>query len=247
MPARATFLRDIGAWDHLDARRIAPVRRMEVFGDAGAKLSFSGARGQRARVDRRGGPARERAGGAGRDLAVGHVLRREARAVAFEASAERAAIVLEGGERLEGDLLVGADGPDSRVRALLGLDAARAALWRDRDRRRISRPRSEHGEVARQWFRADGVLAWLPLPGQRISIVWSAPEAVAAELAALDGPAFERRVREAGAGVLGDLGLISKVGAVSAAPDPGRAHGRRPAWRSSAMRPTPFTRSRDRA
>ena len=37
-----------------------------------------------------------------------------------------------------------------------------------------------------QWFRADGgVLAWLPLPGRRISIVWSAPDALARELLAL--------------------------------------------------------------
>ena len=46
--------------------------------------------------------------------------------------------------------------------------------------------RAHHG-VARQWFRADGsVLAWLPLPGRRISMVWSAPDALAAELLALD-------------------------------------------------------------
>jgi 2-polyprenyl-6-methoxyphenol hydroxylase-like FAD-dependent oxidoreductase len=48
-----------------------------------------------------------------------------------------------------------------------------------------------HGGVARQWFLPDGgVLAWLPLPGERISIVWSAPAALAAELAALDDDAL---------------------------------------------------------
>jgi 2-octaprenylphenol hydroxylase len=30
-----------------------------------------------------------------------------------------------------------------------------------------------HRGIARQWFRADGVLAWLPMAGDRISIVWS--------------------------------------------------------------------------
>src|SRR5205085_5894949 len=44
-----------------------------------------------------------------------------------------------------------------------------------------------------------------------ISIVWSAPLAHADELAALDAPAFERRVRDAGAGILGDLKLLSAV------------------------------------
>ncbi|MBK9349249.1 MAG: hypothetical protein IPN05_03215 [Sulfuritalea sp.] len=34
-----------------------------------------------------------------------------------------------------------------------------------------------HHDTAYQWFRCDeGVLAWLPLPGNRISMVWSAPE-----------------------------------------------------------------------
>src|SRR6185503_10217879 len=36
-----TLLRDLGAWDAMDAARIAPVRRMEVFGDEGSTLSFS--------------------------------------------------------------------------------------------------------------------------------------------------------------------------------------------------------------
>jgi ubiquinone biosynthesis UbiH/UbiF/VisC/COQ6 family hydroxylase len=204
------FLRDIGAWEHLDAGRIAPVRRMEVFGDAGSKLSFSGRAGSPlawiAEAGRLAGALEEQA----RTL-PSVTLRREARALAYEASAERAAIVLEGGERLEGSLLVGADGPDSRVRALLGLDASEQRYGETAIVANFDTGK-EHGEVARQWFRPDGVLAWLPLPGRRISIVWSAPEAIAAELAALDGPAFERRVRDAGAGVLGDLGLISKVG-----------------------------------
>jgi ubiquinone biosynthesis UbiH/UbiF/VisC/COQ6 family hydroxylase len=69
-----------------------------------------------------------------------------------------------------------------------------------------------HGDVARKWFRDDGVLAWLPLPGKRISIVWSAPAARADEIAALEPAALEERVRAAGGGVLGNLRLISRIG-----------------------------------
>ncbi len=68
-----------------------------------------------------------------------------------------------------------------------------------------------HADTARQWFRADGVLAWLPLPGKRISIVWSAPRACAEGLAALEPEAFAARVAEAGGGVLGKLRLASRV------------------------------------
>jgi 2-polyprenylphenol 6-hydroxylase len=65
--------------------------------------------------------------------------------------------------------------------------------------------------VARQWFRPDGILAWLPLPGDRMSIVWSARGGLADELAALDPEAFARRVRDAGGAALGDLSLDSSV------------------------------------
>jgi 2-octaprenylphenol hydroxylase len=204
-----TFLRDIGAWEHLDSRRIAPVRRMDVFGDQGAKLSFSGrSSAPLAWIAEAGRLAQ---GLQAQAETIPQVkLRFDANAVAFEAAAESACVQLESGERIEADLLVGADGPDSRVRSALGLEAhaepyAECAIVANFE------VEKEHGDVARQWFRADGVLAWLPLPGARISIVWSAPTAVAAELAALDAPALEQRVRDAGGGMLGELRLISNV------------------------------------
>ncbi|HEX7559395.1 MAG TPA: ubiquinone biosynthesis protein UbiH, partial [Usitatibacter sp.] len=40
-PGTRDFLRDLGAWERLDPRRVAPVRRMEIFGDADARLAFS--------------------------------------------------------------------------------------------------------------------------------------------------------------------------------------------------------------
>jgi 2-octaprenyl-6-methoxyphenol hydroxylase len=67
-----------------------------------------------------------------------------------------------------------------------------------------------HRGRAFQWFLdARGVLAWLPLPERRISIVWSAPDALASELASLDAPALAARVGEAGRHALGSLAPIS--------------------------------------
>ena len=34
----------------------------------------------------------------------------------------------------------------------------------------------DHQNIARQWFLGEGVLAYLPLPNQQISIVWSSNE-----------------------------------------------------------------------
>ncbi len=203
------FLRDIGAWDLLDARRIGTVRRMEVFGGADAKLSFNGrAGGALAWIVEAGrlGSALEEQAATNPQLSRRH----ESRASSFEASAAGATVILEGGERIEGDLLVGADGPDSRVRKLLGLEAEEKSYGEDAIVANFETEK-DHGDCARQWFRPDGVLAWLPLPAKRISIVWSAPAAEADALAALDARALERRVRDAGASMLGDLRLISSV------------------------------------
>ncbi|MGZ5570971.1 MAG: FAD-dependent monooxygenase [Usitatibacter sp.] len=203
------FLRDIGAWEHLDARRVAPVRRMEVYGDAGAKLSFtSGAASALAWIVEAGQLNRALETRAASLPNI--VMSRGAQATAFGAQADAAWMQLEMGERIEADLLVGADGPDSRVRALLGLPAEEhpyeeSAIVANFDVER------GHADTARQWFRADGVLAWLPLPGKRISIVWSARGAAAAELAALPPRELEQRVRDAGGAALGELRLISPV------------------------------------
>jgi 2-octaprenyl-6-methoxyphenol hydroxylase len=67
-----------------------------------------------------------------------------------------------------------------------------------------------HRGRAFQWFLGNlGVLAWLPLPGKRISIVWSAPESLAAELLALEPGALAERVAAGGGQTLGKLEMIS--------------------------------------
>jgi 2-octaprenyl-6-methoxyphenol hydroxylase len=142
---------------------------------------------------------------------LGHVaIRRGVGVERFEATDERTQIFLSDGSALESSLLVGADGPDSAVRAALDAPVEERRYEEVAIVANFEAER-DHGHVARQWFRPDGVLAWLPLPGRRISIVWSAPDAVAAEIAALGGEELASRVRDAGGAVLGDLALVSKV------------------------------------
>ena len=66
-----------------------------------------------------------------------------------------------------------------------------------------------HRGVAYQWFLTDGVLAFLPLPERRISIVWSTSQAHAHELLRLPPDALCGRVSEASRGVLGELHQIT--------------------------------------
>lgn len=203
------LLRDVGAWERMEASRLAPVRKMEVFGDGGASLSFSARPGSAlawiVEAGRLAGALEAQA------ASLGHVaIRRGARVDRFESTEAGARVVLWDGAILEAELLVGADGPDSAIRAALGAPVDEHPYGETAVVANFESER-DHGHVARQWFRADGVLAWLPLPGRRISIVWSAPHAVAGELSALEAAALAARVRDAGGAALGDLKLISGV------------------------------------
>jgi len=208
-PGSRDLLRDLGAWERLDARRVAPVRRMEIFGDEGARLAFSARPGASLAWILEAGRLTRAIEEQVETLDNVRVTRGVA-AAGFGADAAGSWAELADGERIDGDVLVGADGPDSRVRAALGMPAeeepyGEAAVVANFE------TESPHESIARQWFRGDGVLAWLPLPGQRISIVWSTPSSHAEELAALEPRDFERRVRDAGGSILGDLRLLGDV------------------------------------
>ena len=69
-------------------------------------------------------------------------------------------------------LIIGADGSESPVRACAGIKA------QSYDYQQLGLVgnftcEKPHRETAFQWFRRDGVLALLPLPGHRVSMVWS--------------------------------------------------------------------------
>jgi 2-polyprenyl-6-methoxyphenol hydroxylase-like FAD-dependent oxidoreductase len=68
-----------------------------------------------------------------------------------------------------------------------------------------------HGGLARQWFTSPEVLALLPLDrpaaGRGFGLVWSVPEARAAELMALPEADFERCLNDATGGAAGTLAL----------------------------------------
>jgi 2-octaprenyl-6-methoxyphenol hydroxylase len=128
-------------------------------------------------------------------------------------SAHDATITLADGPTLAAALVVGADGLNSWVRRAAGMVVAPRSYAQTALVATLDCDDAHHG-CARQWFKVDGgVLAWLPLPGRRISIVWSAPDALADELRALAPEAFAARVAAAGDSALGRLRLDGAVGA----------------------------------
>jgi ubiquinone biosynthesis UbiH/UbiF/VisC/COQ6 family hydroxylase len=66
-----------------------------------------------------------------------------------------------------------------------------------------------HRGIAYQWFQPDGILALLPLPGKRISIVWSVSPEKSAELLALTHEELCARVSAASNHTLGELQVIT--------------------------------------
>ena len=71
--------------------------------------------------------------------------------------------------------------------------------------------RQPHDGKAFQWFRRDGVLALLPLPGERTSMVWSAADAHARDLLAASPESLCETVTRASEGALGTLELITQA------------------------------------
>lgn len=207
--ASRRWLERIGAWQQLDRQRLLPVQNMRIRGDAGGALDFSALEAGLAQLATIL-ESRELQRALGLALQVcGNVTQlRGVAASAVTIDAEAARLTLADGRCLRSRLIVGADGAQSWLRSALGI-SPKAHDYRQFGvvaNFALERP---HYATACQWFRSDGVLAWLPLPGDRISIVWSCPENLKDELLALDAQEFARRVAAAGAEQFGALRLIT--------------------------------------
>jgi 2-octaprenylphenol hydroxylase len=208
-PGSAAWLHAVGAWQALPAERIAAVEAMRVAGDTGALLNFSAYdNGERALawiVEER----------ALRAALVPQVHEAGVDIVApctFDTltwSEAGAHLICEDGKAIVARLVVGADGLRSAVRRAAGIDAPARSYGQVGVVANFACERAHHGR-AYQWFRPDGsILAWLPLPGRRVSMVWSAPDALAAELLQAPPAALAERVAEAGRHVLGTFSCLT--------------------------------------
>ena len=112
-----------------------------------------------------------------------------ARVTATDATGDRRTLALDDGSVVCAKLVVAADGADSPLRGLLGIAA------RERDYGQcavVAHVATERAHEATAWqrFLPGATLAFLPLADGRCSIVWSAPDAEAARLLALDDDSF---------------------------------------------------------
>jgi ubiquinone biosynthesis UbiH/UbiF/VisC/COQ6 family hydroxylase len=205
-PASIAFLDRIGAWRRLEPERVTPVFDMRVFGDDGrSRLDFSAYESGVLRL-----AATVESGRLHHSLWQGLERQPNLSLLCPAAPSElcrrqdRVEIGLEDGNAVTAKLAVAADGADSWARRAAGIEARSGSYAQLGVVANFACARA-HRNIAYQWFRRDGVLAYLPLPDRRISIVWSTSEAHARELLALAPAALCARVSEAGEEVLGAL------------------------------------------
>lgn len=198
-----------GAWDAVLAARASPYRRMRVFEgespDGRAALDFDAADVGEPDLGYIVEDSLLR-------TVLGDVIAATPQAEIMTGAAlhdvvadERGVTVrLADGADLRASLLVAADGSDSVVRALLEMPAA---SYRYGQTALVTHVATSipHRETAWQRFLPGGPLAFLPLADGRSSVVWSLPEARAAELAAAPDADFVDSLQEASVGVLGTL------------------------------------------
>ncbi|HMY89045.1 MAG TPA: UbiH/UbiF family hydroxylase [Nitrosomonas sp.] len=211
-PGSADFLRSLGLWQQIDASRVTPIYEMNVFGDDGAaeidfgayesglpELAFVTENRQLQAV----------LWGALLNDSQNITVFSSAKCTAISWHDSGVNILLADGRTIQASLIVGADGVNSWVREQAGITVEHHRYEQIGVVANFSTELAHHN-IAYQWFRRDGVLAFLPLPDKRVSIVWSTHETHANELRNISDEEFSQRVSEASNRVLGRLQLITQ-------------------------------------
>ena len=202
------LLSTVKVWDALDAERVAAVEAMVVKGGADSAAGHLMFDAYSAHVDALAWIVEDSNLNRALDAALKFAPNLQllgGRAKTLQADATTATLQLESGETISAALVVGADGAQSWVRSQceIGID------YRSYHQRGVVANFAcelPHRGIAYQWFTGnDGIVALLPLPGQRVSLVWSAPDALAQEL--MDEPLSQLAARLSllTAGTLGQL------------------------------------------
>jgi len=228
-PGNVEFLRRLKAWRSVPAARLAPVHAMRIFGDDGAsRLEFDA---YRAGVPELAwiveDSALQDALWAGLDVEIFA----PAQIDALEFQDEKALLKMKDGSLLAARLVVGADGASSFVRRAAGIEVAQSDYGQTAvvANFRCEKP---HANTAFQWFQGPGaktgtdhvfpetqdaekrglslnsggaVLAFLPLPGDQVSMVWSLPRDEATRIERMEAQALCRAVEAASRHALGSL------------------------------------------
>jgi ubiquinone biosynthesis UbiH/UbiF/VisC/COQ6 family hydroxylase len=212
-PGNAAWLEALGVWGSLPQERLTRVEAMAVFGDRDGRIEFSAYEaGLRELAWVAESRELQRALWAAAEAAPHVSIHAPARCADIGWARDHTALSLDDGQRLSAALVVAADGSDSWVRERAGIRASSDDYGQLGVVANFEAERAHRG-VAWQWFTGGSVLALLPLPERRVSMVWSAPEPRARELLALPAELLASEVERASGGALGQLRLITPAAA----------------------------------
>lgn len=209
-PDNAALLQGFGVWPQIIAARAKPYRRMRVWDAAGgSELTFDADRFGRRElgwivehgllVDRLWAAL----------PAAGIRVSCPAKVETLEQLDDGVRLRLDDGSRVEAALAIAADGAESTLRTLAGLDTD-AHVYGQRGVVAYVRTERAHENTAWQRFLPTGPLAFLPCADGSSSIVWTLPDEEAARVAALDDAAFGAELTAAFGTRLGETVPLSK-------------------------------------
>ena len=205
-PGNAAFLRQQGIWQTLPVQRVTPIHEMQVFGDApDARLAFEAYRAGVPELAWTVEDAMLQAGAWDAAASSEHVELVIAEIEDIQVRQDRVEVRTASG-MLAAKLLVGADGARSVVRDAAAI-AAREGDYGQSAVVANFRTGKPHWNTAWQWFEGGPVLAFLPLPGECVSMIWSLPSKEAERLLALSPESLAREALRASRGTLGALQL----------------------------------------
>ena len=209
-PDNAALLQECGVWDAVLAARAPAYRRMRVWdGAGGGELAFD--------ADALG---REQLGWIIENNllvdrlwaalpAAGVHLHCPASVESMEQDEEGVRVRLDNGSRVDARLAIAADGADSSLRELAGLQVS-AHDYAQRGVVAFVETDASNEATAWQRFLPTGPLAFLPFVDGRSSIVWTLPDSEAQRVLALDDDAFNSELTNAFAARLGEVRVVSK-------------------------------------
>jgi 2-polyprenylphenol 6-hydroxylase len=212
--ASERILQAAGAWPRLMAERLQPYERMRIWHERHVPGSAHTLVFDAAEIN---------------EPNLGYILEsRMLQAAALAAAAARGAriestelqalhigsdyvnLALRNGTEMHTRLVVGADGAQSALRQLLGVNASSRALGQTALVANIASERP-HESTAWQRFMHDGTLALLPLRDGNSSIVWSADDDLAVQLLAMEAAEFGAALTRASGEALGILHAVTPL------------------------------------
>ena len=205
-PGNADWLKALTVWQGMSSNRVAPIEAMQIWSDENPEPLLFNA--DEAHAENLGYILEN----ANLHQALWQTLKSHNIEV-FEGEAQHlnfaddfAYLALKDGSHLKASLIVGADGGNSWVRQQAGLSQQKTVYEHVGVVANFEVEHSHHN-IAKQWFVEDGILAWLPLPGNRISMVFSTKHSQA--LMAMSDDELAEYVAQVGGYALGKMRCIT--------------------------------------